>query len=94
MSLFRDQNRARAAFGSEDADYIKVHEQNADESFAFWDYGPELSRRFRALKIWMTLRYYGVRRIARVISEDNALAAYLADCVERAEDFELLAPSD
>ncbi len=88
--LFRDEAQARVAFGDEDADYIKVLEQDADESFAFWNYGPELSRRFRALKIWLTLRYYGVRRIAAAISEDNALAEYLAQLVEDAEDFELL----
>lgn len=88
--LFRDEARARAAFGEEDADYIKVLEEDADESFAFWNYGPELSRRFRALKIWLTLRYYGVNRIAAAITEDNALAAYLAQLVEEAEDFELL----
>ena len=87
--LFRDEARARAAFGEEDADYIKVLEE-ADEAFAFWNYGPELSRRFRALKIWLTLRYYGTRRIAAAITEDNALAAYLAELVEGAEDFELL----
>jgi aromatic-L-amino-acid decarboxylase len=90
--LFRDEATARAAFSFDEADYIKVHEQDEQESFAFWNYGPELSRRFRALKIWVTLRYYGVRRIAAAISEDIALAAYLAECVERAEDFELLAP--
>jgi glutamate/tyrosine decarboxylase-like PLP-dependent enzyme len=89
--LFRDEARARAAFSFEGADYIKVHEQTADEAFAFWNYGPELSRRFRALKIWLTLRYYGVRRIAQSISEDNALAAYLGEQVEAATDFELLA---
>jgi len=89
--LFRDEARARAAFSFDSADYIKVHEQNADEAFAFWNYGPELSRRFRALKIWLTLRYYGMQRIAASISEDNALAAYLAEQVEAATDFELLA---
>ena len=89
--LFRDEAQARAAFSFDSADYIKVHEQNADEAFAFWNYGPELSRRFRALKIWLTLRYYGVRRIAAAISEDNALAAYLGKQVEAAPDFELLA---
>ncbi|HBB88057.1 MAG TPA: pyridoxal-dependent decarboxylase [Blastocatellia bacterium] len=88
--LFRDEAQARVAFGDEDADYIKVLEQDADESFAFWNYGPELSRRFRALKIWLTLRYYGVRRIAAAITEDNVLAAYLAELVEQEEDFELL----
>lgn len=89
--LFRDERRAQAAFSYDNADYIKVHERNEDEAFAFWNYGPELSRRFRALKIWLTLRYYGVGRIARAIGEDNALAAYLGQRVNEADDFELLA---
>jgi aromatic-L-amino-acid decarboxylase len=92
--LFRDEEPARAAFSFDSADYIKVHEQNADEAFAFWNYGPELSRRFRALKIWLTLRYYGVERIAAAISEDNALASYLGAQVTAAPDFELLAPPE
>lgn len=89
--LFRDKQQARVAFGHEDADYIKVLEEDIDESFAFWNYGPELSRRFRALKLWLTLRYYGTDRIAAAITEDNALAAYLAELVEQGDDFELLA---
>ena len=92
--LFRDEAEARAAFSFDEADYIKVHEQNADESFAFWNYGPELSRRFRALKIWLTLRYYGTRRIAGAISEDNALALYLGQELEQSDDFEILAPPE
>ncbi|HKQ53174.1 MAG TPA: aminotransferase class I/II-fold pyridoxal phosphate-dependent enzyme, partial [Pyrinomonadaceae bacterium] len=47
--LFRDERAVRSVFSSFDADYIKVHEQGDDEAFAFWDYGVELSRRFRAL---------------------------------------------
>ena len=90
--LFRDDARARAAFSSADADYIKVHEHADEEAFAFWDHGVELSRRFRALKIWLTLRYYGTRRIAEAIAADNSLAEYLARRVSEAEDFELLAP--
>ncbi len=90
--LFRDAAAARLAFTAGDADYIKVLEENPDESFAFWDYGMELSRRFRALKIWLTLRYYGVKRLAAAISDDNSLALYLAERIEQSEDFELLAP--
>ncbi len=90
--LFRDEAAARAAFTAGDADYIKVLEENEAEAFAFWDYGTELSRRFRALKIWLTLRYYGVDRIAKAISDDISLAHYLAEEVERSDDFELLAP--
>ena len=90
--LLRDANHARAAFNAGEVNYIKIHEETEDESFAFWDYGIELSRRFRALKVWMMLRYYGVTRVAAAITEDNALAEYLAAEVNSAEDFELLAP--
>lgn len=91
--LFKDEQAHRAAFSGEEADYIKVHESD-DEAFAFWDYGPELSRRFRALKIWFTLRYYGTRRLAAAITDDNLLATYLAQSIENADDLELLAPVD
>ena len=90
--LFRDAGAAMGAFSTEDADYIKTHGYSDDEAFAFWDYGVELSRRFRALKVWLTLQYYGTRRIAEAIGEDISLAAYLGEVVSEAEDFELLAP--
>jgi len=92
--LFRDATRAASVFSSSEADYIKVHEKTDDESFAFWDYGIELSRRFRALKIWLMLRYYGTRRVAEAISKDNALAGLMAERIRASEDFELLAPTE
>ena len=90
--LFRDTHAARAPFSTDEADYIKTHGYTDEEAFAFWDYGVELSRRFRALKVWMTLQYYGSRRIADAISEDIDLAVYLGEVVSNANDFELLAP--
>jgi aromatic-L-amino-acid/L-tryptophan decarboxylase len=90
--LLRDMARARAAFAGTGGAYIEVFERDEEEAFAFWDYGPELSRPFRALKVWAVLRYYGARRIAAAIAEDCALAAHLADLVGAAKDFELLAP--
>ena len=62
------------------------------ESFAFWDYGIELSRRFRALKVWLTLKYYGAQRLAAAIADDITMAEYMAEQVEAAPDLELLAP--
>src|SRR4029453_2106850 len=53
--LFRDAAAAMATFSTEDADYIKLHGHADDAAFAYWDYGVELSRRFRALKVWLTL---------------------------------------
>ena len=88
--LFRDA--AAAAVFTEDADYIQLHGHADDAAFAYWDYGVELSRRFRALKVWLTLGYYGVDRIARAVADDIALAGYMGELVSNADDFELLAP--
>jgi glutamate/tyrosine decarboxylase-like PLP-dependent enzyme len=92
--LFRDEARVAQAFSSNEADYIKVQEESDEEAFAFWDYGIELSRRFRALKIWLMLRYYGTRRVAAAIAADNALAFELGERIRASEDFELLAPPE
>jgi aromatic-L-amino-acid decarboxylase len=89
--LVRDPAAAAKAFGGGAGDYVRVLAGEETESFAFWEHGLELSRRFRALKIWMTLRYYGARQIAATIAEDIAVAAYLADVVRAADDLELLA---
>src|SRR5262249_46335739 len=48
--LYRDPAAARAAF-SENAEYTRVMGLAQDEAFVFWDYGPELSRPFRALDL-------------------------------------------
>lgn len=90
--LFRDDSAVRSAFAVTGADYIQTHGFSDDSAFAFWDYGVELSRRFRALKVWLTLRYYGLRRIAEAISKDISLAHYLGELVENSDDFELSAP--
>jgi aromatic-L-amino-acid decarboxylase len=91
--LLREPQLARAAWRQiEGSEYIKIFEESDAESFAFFEYGTELSRRFRALKLWLLLRYYGVPRLAAAIADDSALAAYMAERLEQAEDFELLAP--
>ena len=90
--ILREPERARAAFSGTEEGYIKVFEREEDEAFAFWDYGVELSRPFRALKVWAMLCYYGARRITDCIAEDCALAEHLAALVRAADDFELLAP--
>ena len=90
--LFHNEQSFRAAFSSQDAEYVKRHGYSDDEAFAFWDYGIELSRRARALKIWLTLRYYGLRRIAAAIDDDMKLASYLGQLITDADDFELLTP--
>ena len=54
--------------------------------------GPQLSRSFWALKIFVSLLAYGTETYGRRISHDVALARYLAELVSEQEDFELMAP--
>ena len=56
------------------------------------DFGPDLSRGFRALKTWFTIKAYGAERLGAVISKTCILAQYLKQCIEKEPDLELLAP--
>ena len=89
--LYRDPETARATF-AHDAEYTRILEQMPNESFAYWDYGPELSRRFRALKVWMLLKGVGLRAIRATIEENIQCAKYLETLVRQSNDFEMLAP--
>ena len=57
------------------------------------DYGPDLSRGFRALKTWFTIRVYGAQRLGAVISRTCAVARYLEGRVRAEARLELLAPA-
>ena len=59
----------------------------------FAERGVELSRGFKALKVWMGLKTHGRRGYARAIERDVALARFLSDEVDRRPEFERLADS-
>lgn len=56
------------------------------------DLGPDLSRGFRALKTWFTLKVYGTAQLGAVIARTCELAQYLKDRVEQTPELELAAP--
>jgi aromatic-L-amino-acid/L-tryptophan decarboxylase len=89
--IYRDPEIARAAFAHE-AEYTRIIGEKADEAFAFWDYGPELSRRFRALKVWMLLKGVGLDSLGAAIENNLACARYLESIVGASDDFEMVAP--
>jgi aromatic-L-amino-acid/L-tryptophan decarboxylase len=89
--IYRAPEIARAAFAHE-AEYTRVIGEEADEAFAFWDYGPELSRRFRALKVWMLLKGVGVDSLSKAIESNLGCARYFESMVRASEDFEMMAP--
>ena len=89
--IYRAPEIARAAFAHE-AEYTRIIGEEADEAFAFWDYGPELSRRFRALKVWMLLKGVGLDSLAEAIESNLACARHLESIVQASDDFEMAAP--
>jgi len=58
------------------------------------DWGIQLGRRFRALKLWFVIRSYGVEGLQAMVREHLRLAALVKDWVEADSRFELLAPVD
>ena len=80
-------------FSYGDAPYLR-HAERGLAGGTFWpcDYGPDLSRGFRALKVWFTLKTYGLDALGAVIAKTCDLAQALAARVEAEPDLELLAP--
>jgi aromatic-L-amino-acid decarboxylase len=58
----------------------------------YMDYGISLGRRFRALKLWMVIRAYGRDGLSELVSGHIDMARRLADIVEQAPGWELMAP--
>ena len=75
--LVRDAAALQRAF-STGAGYIDVVADRDMSEFAYWDHSPELSRRFRALKIWFLLKVHGARAIQDAIDGNIAVAQHLA----------------
>jgi aromatic-L-amino-acid decarboxylase len=71
-------------------DYLKTAE--GDAVMNTMDYSLQLGRRFRALKLWMIIRHYGVEGLRSVIREHIRLAALFADLVKSDARFEVVAP--
>ena len=90
--LVRDGELHRSAFAS-DAAYLR-RENRALAAGSPWpcDFGPDLSRSFRALKTWFTIKVFGAEMIGQAISGTCELARYLKKRIEKAEQLELLAP--
>lgn len=74
------------------AEYLVAGEALAAGSPWPVDFGPELSRGFRALKVWSHLIEHGVEKLGAVISKNCKQAAYLSEKIKVDPCFELLAP--
>jgi aromatic-L-amino-acid decarboxylase len=72
-------------------EYLRTPEQEQVRSGS--DYGVQLGRRFRALKLWMIIRYFGHEGLAARIREHCRLAQLFVSWVEASADWELMAPA-
>jgi len=90
--LVRDGKNHEQAFASTSAYLMREERGMAAGSPWPCDLGPELSRGFRALKTWATLKVYGTNAIGAVISRTCELARYLESRVAATPELEILAP--
>ena len=89
--LFRHATAAHAAF-AHSGTYAKALSNDPVEGFAFFEESLELSRRFRALKLWISMRYHGLAAFRAAIKNDLEHARRLAEAIKKQPELELLAP--
>ncbi len=85
----KDLNVLKQAF-SLVAEYLKTSDESTVKNGM--DYGIQLGRRFRALKLWFVIRYFGREGLIARLREHCRLARLFASWVEESPDFEMLAP--
>ncbi len=89
--LYRSPEAAQKTF-AHSGEYARSLSADPVEGFAFFEESLELSRRFRALKLWLSLRYHGFAAFRESITRDLAHARRLADAINKEPHLDLLAP--
>ena len=87
-ALVRDPDALRRAFS-----YHPPYYHFDEQALNLVDHGPQNSRGFRALKVWLALRHAGASGYRRMIADDIALSRRLADAVTRHLELELMTQS-
>ncbi|MGH7592318.1 MAG: pyridoxal phosphate-dependent decarboxylase family protein [Gemmatimonadales bacterium] len=90
--LVRDVDAMRRTYAMQ-ATYLLPASDNEYNGLNYFDYGPQLSRGWRALKVWMTLRYYGADGIRTFFRQTMACARHLHELVAASDDFEVVQPT-
>jgi glutamate/tyrosine decarboxylase-like PLP-dependent enzyme len=91
--LVKDADEHRKTFALQ-PDYISNNERGiAAGPELTSNFGFELSRNFKALKVWMSLKEHGIEKFARLIRQNLTQAKYLTDLIEQSGELELTAPT-
>ncbi|MCZ8134580.1 MAG: aminotransferase class V-fold PLP-dependent enzyme, partial [Algoriphagus sp.] len=91
-TLIRDSKKHREAFAITPNYLLQESRGLSGGLDSINNYGFELSRGFKALKIWMSLKEQGREKYAQMISQNNRQAEYLAELVRNQDELELTAP--
>jgi L-2,4-diaminobutyrate decarboxylase len=89
--LLRDRQHLQQTFHTR-PEYLR-DAQTDDETFNFWDFGPELTRPARSLKLWLTLQVLGLRAIGDAIDHGMQLAQWAEDEVCQHADWQIVSPA-
>jgi glutamate/tyrosine decarboxylase-like PLP-dependent enzyme len=89
--LVRDAEMMRKTF-TMNASYLLPAATSEYSGLNYFDYGPQLSRTWRALKVWMSLRHYGADGYRTFFRQTIACARHLHALVRASEDFEVVQP--
>jgi glutamate/tyrosine decarboxylase-like PLP-dependent enzyme len=84
--LVRDQHALAEAFAMH-ADYLRGSVAETPEEYDFYEYGPQMSRGFRALKVWASLKHLGADGYRDRLRTGVANAAHLDERVRTHDDF-------
>ena len=87
--LIREPEKLRRAFSLR-APYLRGTLPDEYTGLDYLEYGPQMSRSFRALKVWMTLKHYGVDGYRKLLRQGVRCAERLDELVRTSEDFSAL----
>jgi glutamate/tyrosine decarboxylase-like PLP-dependent enzyme len=91
-ALVRDAERHRQTFAVAPTYLTAARRGMLTEPMVFADLGLDLSRSFKALKVWMSFKVHGAGAFGRLIEQNIQQARYLAGIIEKSPDMECLAP--
>ncbi|MDT9600218.1 pyridoxal phosphate-dependent decarboxylase family protein [Sphingosinicella rhizophila] len=91
MVLVRDNDHLVTSFSTR-PEYLR-DAVSLEEAPNFWDYGPELTRPARAMKLWLTLQVLGIDAIGAMIDHGIGLAETLEGALRARPDWQIVSPA-
>ena len=85
--LVKDERRLTASFGMKPS-YLTDEMESANDRYQYYVHGFEQSRRFRSLKVWMSFKRYGARKIGEWVDNNVRQAKHLYALADKNPEFE------